>query len=113
MFIYLNKKAQSTAEYVIVLGLIVAAVLAMQTYVKKGLQGRMKDATDYVGSEGQGVFVTKQYDPYYLKSSFQDESSTTSSESGEEGDVLSRDTTETRTRTGTHVVGAAQEQIAK
>lgn len=43
-----GKKAQSTAEYAILIGLVVAAVIAMQTYVKRGFQGRMKDAgNDY------------------------------------------------------------------
>lgn len=67
-------KAQSTAEYVIVLGLIVAAVVGMQTYIKRGFQGRIKDAVNYVdygGSTGDTVtFSTKQYEPYYAESKF-------------------------------------------
>ena len=58
MFIYLNKRrGQSTAEYAVVLGLIAAAVMAMQTYVKRGLQGRIAEATDAVGG---------QFEPKYL-----------------------------------------------
>ncbi|MBU1726887.1 MAG: hypothetical protein KJ880_04595 [Candidatus Omnitrophica bacterium] len=82
MFIYLNKKGQSTAEYVIVLGLIIGVVIAMQTYIKRGLQGRVKDAVDFTdqgaqsdGSNitGQGVvqFSGKQYEPGYLKTGFE------------------------------------------
>ena len=52
-----HRKAQSTAEYVIVLGLIVAAVIAMQTYVKRGLQGRIRDAVDYSEVE----LLTKEF----------------------------------------------------
>jgi Flp pilus assembly pilin Flp len=40
------KKGQSTAEYAIVIGLVIAAVVAMQTYVKRGIQGKMRDASD-------------------------------------------------------------------
>jgi len=42
----LNKKGQNTAEYAILIGLVVAVVIAMQTYVKRGVQGRMHDATN-------------------------------------------------------------------
>ena len=41
-----NKKGQNTAEYAILIGLVVAAVIAMQTYVKRGVQGRMHDASN-------------------------------------------------------------------
>ena len=41
-----NKKGQNTAEYAVLIGLVVAAVIAMQTYVKRGVQGRMHDASD-------------------------------------------------------------------
>ncbi len=54
MFIALtlrNRKAQSTAEYAILIGLVVAAAITIQTYVKRGLQGRVRDAgADLVGS---------------------------------------------------------------
>jgi hypothetical protein len=74
MFKYAYKKAQSTAEYVIVLGLIVAAVMAMQTYVKRGFQGRIKEAVDFTDQGGQNAnvvnFTTGQYEPYYLSSKF-------------------------------------------
>jgi len=39
-------KAQSTAEYAILIGLIIAAAVGMQTYVKRGIQGRIKDTSD-------------------------------------------------------------------
>jgi hypothetical protein len=79
MFRYGRKRAQSTAEYVIVLGLIVAAVMAMQTYVKRGFQGRVKDTIDFVDNsntirtEDQKVVKFTegyQYEPYYLTSKF-------------------------------------------
>lgn len=69
---------QSTAEYVIVLGLIVGAVLAMQVYVKRGLQGRIREVTDtvdnvYSASEREGAWIPtftagRQYEPYYAES---------------------------------------------
>lgn len=41
-----ERKAQSTAEYAVLIGLVVAAAITMQTYVKRGLQGKTKDASD-------------------------------------------------------------------
>jgi hypothetical protein len=41
-----GRKGQNTAEYAILIGLVVAAALGIQTYVKRGLQGRIKDAGD-------------------------------------------------------------------
>jgi len=46
-----SRKAQSTAEYAIIIGVVVGALIVMQTYIKRGIQGRFKDATDgYVES---------------------------------------------------------------
>lgn len=101
-------KAQSTAEYVIVLGLIVAAVIAMQTYVKRGFQGRVKDAVDYVDQGGQAgsavTFATKQYEPYYLKSSFDSTRSSTDKEDLLDAGAVSRSSTETSQRSGSQTI---------
>lgn len=66
MLVLKNKKAQSTAEYAILIGLVVAGAIAMQTYVKRGLQGGVKYAVDRAGKVGG----TAQYEPYYLQSDF-------------------------------------------
>lgn len=60
----LKRKGQSTAEYAIVIGLVIAAAVAMQIYVKRGIQGKMKDATDYNDSSAT-MLVTTQYEPDY------------------------------------------------
>jgi len=80
-----RNRAQSTAEYVVVLGLMVGVVIAMQTYVKRSLQGRIRDVTDTVDNEAAvpGANDTpdnlrvvpsfqpgRQYEPYYLSSKF-------------------------------------------
>jgi len=51
MFNYLNKKGQNTLEYAIVIAVIVAALIAMQSYIKRGIQGRMKQSTDDIGQQ--------------------------------------------------------------
>jgi hypothetical protein len=60
------RKGQSTAEYAIVIGLVIAAVAAMQIYVKRGIQGKMRDASDLqvpTTGESYGVNSFKQYEP--------------------------------------------------
>lgn len=69
----LSKRAQTTAEYAVLIALIVGAVIAMQIYVRRGLQGRIRDAVDHVGAGGDIgggslVFSSEQYEPYYLVS---------------------------------------------
>ena len=64
-------RGQSTAEYAIVIGLVIAAVVAMQVYVKRGIQGKFRDASDakikYTGNSDYGVNTNSlQYEPQYL-----------------------------------------------
>lgn len=58
------------AEYAILLTLVVAAIIAMQVYVKRGMQAKMKAAADNVGWGFTKVMPTntKQYEPYYQAS---------------------------------------------
>jgi gas vesicle protein len=43
-----NSKAQSITEYAVLLGVVVGALIAMQVYVKRGLQGRVRDLADQI-----------------------------------------------------------------
>src|SRR3989338_7335422 len=38
----MSRRAQSTMEYAVLIGVMVAALIAMQVYLKRGMQGRMK-----------------------------------------------------------------------
>ncbi len=67
----ISKRAQTTAEYAILIAIVVGAVVAMQVYVKRGLQGRVKEVVDYVDMGGNDSTVNltgDQYEPYYLTS---------------------------------------------
>ena len=46
-------KGQSSAEYAVILSLVVAAVIGMQVYVKRGLQARVKAGTDAFVTAGR------------------------------------------------------------
>jgi hypothetical protein len=68
-------KAQSTAEYAIMLGLVIAAIVAMQIYVQRTIKGKVFDAARYLSNAGMeeltnGDSATLQYEPYYLDSTY-------------------------------------------
>jgi len=48
---YKRHRAQSALEYAMVIACIVAALIAMQIYIKRGLQGRFRDAADEIGEQ--------------------------------------------------------------
>lgn len=49
MMIYRKKgKAQSILEYALLLGVIAAGILIMQSFVKRAAQGRLKDSADRI-----------------------------------------------------------------
>lgn len=73
--LFKNKKAQNTAEYALLIALVVAGVIAMQTYAQRSLQARMRDASQYMAQStdfsGNGQFTSNQYEPYYMQSNYE------------------------------------------
>lgn len=71
----LDKRAQTTAEYAILFALVVGAVVAMQVYVKRGIQGRVRDVVndiDFAGDLAKGqakqlsaILTGDQFEPDY------------------------------------------------
>lgn len=51
-------RAQSTLEYAIIVTVAVAALLAMQIYFKRGIQGKLKDSSDNIGSQYAAELTT-------------------------------------------------------
>jgi hypothetical protein len=54
MLNYFNNKrmkGQSTLEYAILIIIIIGALLSIQVYIKRGVQGRLKSATDDIGDQ--------------------------------------------------------------
>ncbi len=56
-------RGQGITEYGICLVIILLACLGMQTYIKRGLQGRYKDTVDNMTGQVPGALP--QYEPYY------------------------------------------------
>lgn len=65
-----NKKAQNTAEYAILISLVVAGIIAMQTYAQRALQARVRDASSYLQNQTSNIGTTYQYEPYYLDTDY-------------------------------------------
>ncbi len=54
-------KGQSTLEYVILLGFVIAALIAMGIYMKRGSQGQLRRASDQVGEQYEAGQTTSHY----------------------------------------------------
>jgi hypothetical protein len=72
-------RAQTTAEYAVLIAVVIGAAVAMQVYMKRGLQARQKAGMDaFTGITDTFTVDTKtanfstlsQYEPYYLESSY-------------------------------------------
>jgi len=62
MFISLkNRKGQSTLEYAILIGIVVGALITMQIYVKRGIQGKLRSASDDIGGQFSPGLTTSEY----------------------------------------------------
>lgn len=52
MFKFLRKmKGQSTLEYAVLVIIVIGALLSIQVYIKRGVQGRLKSAADDIGDQ--------------------------------------------------------------
>ena len=52
MLTYLNqKRGQSTLEYAVLVVIIIGALLSIQFYLKRGIQGRLKSSADDIGDQ--------------------------------------------------------------
>lgn len=111
-----TRRGQSTAEYAILFAVVLGAIVAMQVYVKRGHQGRIKMVTDTaVGHVLKNLGMTTtpaakdlQYEPYYAASTFTTKQDTGRQETMEDGGIVKRlGITETTERTGSQTTRAA------
>lgn len=61
-----NKKGQSFIEYSALIVVVILALIAMQSYVKRGIQGKLRESADSIGG---------QYEPGKTYSDFNTSSS--------------------------------------
>ena len=102
--------AQSTAEFAIMLALVIGAVVAMQVYVRRALQARIQGATTYMASTINQFGVDPQYEPYYLQDSdYETSQDAYIARSGGTVAASSRlDSVTTGTRVGNETIGSTQ-----
>ena len=80
-----KRLSQSLAEYAILLAIISLALLAMQTYIKRGMQGRLRDLADQIApveehyEDGQTVSSYTSLEQGNTSEIYQDWVSTSSS----------------------------------
>jgi len=70
-----KRTAQTLLEYAVIISIVMAAFVAMQVYIKRGVQGRVKDLADnYIGE--------KHYASGLSKSEYKTEAEATMRKSG-------------------------------
>ena len=100
-----NSRGQSTLEYVILAGFVVAALIAMGVYMKRGFQGRFKESTDQVG---------QQYSPGYTTSNYTTKTDVTQTEVVDSGVTNTNVSQNTQNKTGNeNVADQTQEYWGK
>jgi len=57
------KKSQSVAEYVVLIGIVIGAAIAMQNEIKRALQAKFHDAARYFVEETSELGSTLQWEP--------------------------------------------------
>ena len=67
-----RKGQTTTVEYAIILLLVAAVIIAMTTYVRRALQGRVRDVSVMAVTRAAKTIDTNmlyEYEPYYLQTS--------------------------------------------
>jgi uncharacterized protein (UPF0333 family) len=57
----LQKKGQSTLEYVILIGFVVAALILMGVYMKRSIQGKLRESSDQIGEQFSAAHTKSNY----------------------------------------------------
>ena len=99
-----NRKAQNTAEYALLIALVVAGVIAMQTYAQRAMQARIHDASTYMTATTNTIGGNVQYEPYYMQSNYSVNSSSTDSKRLGNG-LVGAESQSNRERTGAQTTG--------
>lgn len=104
--LFKNKIAQTTAEYALLISLVVAAVIAMQTYAQRAIQARIRGATIYMVQQTNALGSVNQYEAYYASSNYDvDRASTDVSIHTNETISVAQNETRTRREDGETITG--------
>lgn len=98
---WLKKNGQSTLEYAVLIVVIIAALVAMQVYLKRGIQGRVRESADQIGS---------QFSPGITTSNMTTSTGGTTTESLENNQMTTTFNNQFQNRSGTETVGNADQE---
>ncbi len=97
-----KRKGQSTLEYAVIIAVVVGALVAMQIYMKRGVEGKLRESTDNIGEQFDAEKTTVSRTTNRTGTTVQTVSGgVTTSATGVGGGVA-----ETHTDTGSETVGA-------
>ena len=114
-----RKRGQSTAEYLIVLALVLAAVTAMQVFGERALKGKVFGAWNKfttVGSTGNGAnYLTAQaqYEPYYMNENTTISQNQYATTNIRVGGAVNRSVIQTVTRSGSSQTNGATSNLVQ
>lgn len=57
----MKRKGQSTLEYAVIIAVVVGALLAMQAYMKRGVEGKLRGSADSIGEQYSAGNMTSKY----------------------------------------------------
>ena len=96
-----DRRGQSTAEYAILIGVVIAAAIGMQLFWNRGLKAKWFNVMEHYTQEtGGGVLQNpiSQYEPYYNVSKFDVNQNRKSSDEYQLGGAVARTGIEETTR---------------
>ncbi len=70
------RKAQSTLEYALLIGVVVGALLYMQNYLKRNIQGHLQAQGDQISDDHYSPTLTKRFENSYVSIPHQTENIT-------------------------------------
>ena len=56
--LHIGKKGQSTLEYAMIIAVVVGGLIAMQIYMKRSVQGKLRQSTDSIGGQFEAANTT-------------------------------------------------------
>lgn len=57
----MKKRGQSTVEYALIIAVVLGGLLAMEYYIKRGLEGKMRESADSIGDQFSAENTTYKY----------------------------------------------------
>ena len=90
-----SRRGQSTVEYAVVAAVVVGALIWMSIYMKRGVQGKLKESTDQIGEQ-----FTPSSATYKIKRGYEGKRDETTTAAGAVTSAIDPSKPEKQTKTG-------------